>query len=445
MTQPQSIPPVPAALAAELARLANLDVVAGAAVTVARDGAAIGFWGAGYASLPFRVPVTERTLFHIGSVGKHITALAVMQLVDAGCVRLAASLGAYVPGLPEAWAVVPVRSLLTHTSGLPDYGTVIKEWDRPQGRDVILDAIGARAPLFAPGEAWAYSNTNYLVLGWLIEAVGGEPYAHYLRDRLFRPAALPTAREDSGEDVVAERAEPYDYRNGRFLHAVRIERSVSAAADGGVLFSACDIAPWSAALSGSRLASPALMVEAVTPVRLATGRQVPYGFGWFAERTRGHELRQHAGRVPGFGALLMHLPAAALWVAVMANTTPPPPLLLMALTAAEAFAPGSTFLSLPSAGDARDPRTLRVREVLERAATPPDLNWFAPEMRVRLRAGAGGLPPALPAGMRFERLEPIESYAVDGGRMVRYRASLAGHASHHLFGWVGHDRIFWAS
>jgi D-alanyl-D-alanine carboxypeptidase len=155
-----TIPPVPASLAAELAKLANLDVVAGAAVAVARGGEAIGFWGAGYASLPFHVPVTQRTLFHIGSVGKHITALAVMQLVDAGRVGLGASLGTYVTGLPATWAEAPVRSLLTHTSGLPDYGTVIKEWDRPQGRDVILDAIGARPPLFAPGEAWAYSNTR---------------------------------------------------------------------------------------------------------------------------------------------------------------------------------------------------------------------------------------------------------------------------------------------
>jgi CubicO group peptidase (beta-lactamase class C family) len=445
MTKPQSIPPVPASLAAELAKLANLDVVAGAAVTVARDGEAIGFWGAGCSSLPFRVPVTERTLFHIGSVGKHITALAVMQLVDAGRVGLGASLGTYVTGLPEAWAAAPVRSLLTHTSGLPDYGTVITEWDRPQGRDVVLSAIGTHPPLFHPGEAWAYSNTNYLVLGWLIEAVGGEPYAHYLRDRLFRPAALPTAREDSGEDVIPNRAEPYDYRDGRFMHAVRIERSVSAAADGGVLFSACDIAPWAAALSGNRLASPALTAEAAAPVRLATGRQVPYGFGWFAERTRGHDLRQHAGRVPGFGALLIHLPAAALWVAVMANTTPPPPLQLMALATAEAFAPGSTYLSLPSVGDARDPGTLRVRAMLERGDAPPDPDWFAPEMQVRLRAAAGGLPPALPAGTRFEHLEPIESYAVDGGRMLRYRARLAGHASHYLFGFTEHDRIFWAS
>ena len=145
MTSPESIPPVPDALAARLRELAGLDAVAGVAVTVVREGQAIGFWSAGYASLPFRVPVTEHTLFHIGSVGKHITALAVMQLVDAGSVVPDASVGSYVQGLPNSWAAISVRRLLTHTSGLPDYGRVIRDWDRPQSRELIINADRDRA------------------------------------------------------------------------------------------------------------------------------------------------------------------------------------------------------------------------------------------------------------------------------------------------------------
>ena len=321
----QSMPPLPSSLAAALRKLASVDRVAGVAVTVAREGRTIGFWSEGYASLPFRVPITDRTLFHIGSVGKHITALAVMQLVDAGSIALDAPLGRYVTDLPESWAALPVRCLLTHTSGLPDYGWVIKDWDRPQGREVILKAIGEVPPLFGPGEAWAYSNTNFLVLGWLIEAVSGQVYADYVRDRLFGPAALPTARVDSAGDVIPDRAEPYEYTGGRFRHAVQIERSVSAAADGGALISASDIAPWSAALSGDRLVSRTMLAEAWTPALLTTGRQVPYGFGWLVERTAGHDMYWHAGRVPGFSAVLVHLRGPGLWVAVMSNTTPPPP------------------------------------------------------------------------------------------------------------------------
>ena len=338
-----------------------------------------------------------------------------------------------------------MRRLLTHTSGLPDYGRVIRDWDRPQSRELIIDAVGTAPLLFAPGTAWAYSNTNYVVLGWLIEAISGQSYADYLRHRVLGPAALPSARVDSAGDVIPDRAEPYDHINGRFVHAVQLERSVSAAADGGVLFSARDIAPWSTALASERLVSRALMAQATTGTLLTTGRQVPYGFGWFVERTAGHDMQRHAGRVPGFGAFLMHLAGPALWVAVMANTTPPPPVLLMALTAAEAFSPGSTFLSLPPAGDGRDPRTLRARQMLERTA-PPDLDWFAPEMQVLLRAGGEGFQASLPGRLPpLDRVEPIESYPVPGGQMVRYRASLGGHVAHYLFGWTDDDKIFWTT
>ena len=447
MTSPECIPPVPAALAARLNELAHLHAVAGVAVTVVREGEAIGFWGAGYASLPFRVPVTERTLFHLGSVGKHITALAVLQLVDGGSVALDAAVGNYVEGLPATWAAIPVRCLLTHTSGLPDYGRVIRDWDRPQGRELILDAVGTLPPLFATDQAWSYSNTNYVVLGWLIEAVSGQPYADYLRDRVLGPAGLPSARVDSAEDVIPDRAEPYEYVDGRFVHAVRLERSVSAAADGGVLFSARDIASWSAALAGERLVSRTLMALATTGALLTSGRQVPYGFGWFVERTAGHPMQRHAGRVPGFGAFLVHLAGPGLWVAVMADSTPSPPLLLMALTAAEAFSPGSTFLSLPPAGDGRDPRTLRARELLERGGGAPlNPEWFAPEMQVLLRSGGEGFQASLPGRLPpLDRVEPIESYPVAGGTMVRYRAALGGHVAHYLFGWTEDDRIFWST
>src|SRR4051812_43842421 len=121
MTSPECIPPVSVALASRLNELAHLHAVAGVAVTVVREGQAIGFWGAGYASLPFRVPVTERTLFHLGSVGKHITALAVLQNVDAGSIALDAPVGGFVPGLPGALAVLPVGRLVPPTRGFADY------------------------------------------------------------------------------------------------------------------------------------------------------------------------------------------------------------------------------------------------------------------------------------------------------------------------------------
>src|SRR4029078_8665731 len=119
------------------------------------------------------------------------------------------------------------------------------------------------------------------------------------------------------------------------------------------------------------------------------------------------------GRMRGLGALLMTLAGQELWVAATANTTPSPPLLLMALTAAEAFAPGSTFLSLPPEGDGRGARTWRARAVRERSSAPLNPEWFAPEMQVLLRVGGEGFQASLPGRLPpLDRLEPIASYPV---------------------------------
>jgi hypothetical protein len=188
---------------------------------------------------------------------------------------------------------------------------------------------------------------------------------------------LPAARVDSAGDVIADRAEPYEHANGRFVHCGATRAIGFRRCRRRALFSGRDIAPWS---DGARraIASCAARSWRRRPpgALLTTGRQVPYGFGWFVERTAGHHMQRHAGRVPGFGAFLMHLAGPELWVAATANTTPSPPLLLMALTAAEAFSPGSTFLSLPPEDDGRDARTLRARAVLERGSAPLNPEWF---------------------------------------------------------------------
>src|SRR3569623_445420 len=133
----------------------------GVSLVEARDGRAVGYWSRVYASLPFREPVRPRTLFHTGSDGKHVTALAVLQLAEAGKVGLDDPLGRHVKGLPDAWAKRRLRNLLTHTSGIPDYAEVLVDWDRPQPREAVIKAVGDKAKEFGPGETWSYSNTNY--------------------------------------------------------------------------------------------------------------------------------------------------------------------------------------------------------------------------------------------------------------------------------------------
>ncbi|GAA0870218.1 hypothetical protein GCM10009116_20540 [Brevundimonas basaltis] len=416
---------------------------AGGVLVAVRGGRAVAVYPWGSASLPFDVPVTERTLFHLGSNAKFMTAVAVTQLVEAGALGFDDPIGQHLPDLPPSMAGVSVSRLLHHTSGLIDYFEVLPDWDRPQTREIVVAAMKDQAVLFQPGESWSYSNTNYLMLGWLIEALSGQSYADYIQSRVFTPAGAPTARADAAQQVVPNRAEPYEVQDGAFHHAVRMEDGVSRAADGGLLFSALDAAPWRTALDRDRLVSAASMRRMLTPAALTTGRLAPYGYGVFLERTRGAPFRQHGGGVPGFISNWMTWPEADLSILGLTNSMArnAPSLTDMILALAESLQPGVSWRDMAPAGDGSDPRTRALRSLLERpeGAPAPD-GLLGPELALRpaaqLRRASG-----------LTNLAPLERWTMgDGaeqGEMVRYRVTTATAVRDLVVGWTPDDRIYW--
>lgn len=435
-------PPLPAATRARLdALLATVESVGGIVVAV-RDGAVAGFypWGDANRQAP-KVPVTDRTLFHIGSNGKHVTGLAVMQLVDQGRVDLDAPLSDYVDDLPAMIGETTIGHLLHQTSGLPDYLDAVEDWSAPLPRRAVIRSVMAEDRLFEPGEAWAYSNTNYLVLGWLIEAVSGQTYVDYLNQHLFGPARTPLARPDAPGAAIPGRAQPYSREGDRFVRAPTMDDAVSQMADGGVLFSALDVGPWRAAIDGHRIVSAAGLERALSPGPLATGRDAPYGAGHVLERTRGRPFQHHSGSVPGFASWWLTLPGAGISVLAVTNSDgdEEAPLEAMALAMAEGVAPGSTFLGLPILTDDAD-RTARLRAAFKRSEADLPERLLAPELIASggETAPAWGIKPA-------DAFGPVERWPVRGGEMVRYRWVDSGddEASHIVIGWTDDDRIFW--
>src|SRR5262249_10921583 len=146
--------------------------IPGVAVAVCRDGKLVKAAGYGLANVELEVPVTPESIFQTGSVGKQFTAMAVMMLVEEGKIRLDDKISKYLIEAPEIWGNITIRHLLTHTSGIPDYGGE----EDTMGKGVINfrkdyteeELIKAFAPMpldFGPGEKWSYSNTGYLLLG----------------------------------------------------------------------------------------------------------------------------------------------------------------------------------------------------------------------------------------------------------------------------------------
>src|SRR6202790_3820888 len=162
--------------------------IPGLALGVYRDGKTVKAEGYGLANLEWDVPVKAETIFQTGSVGKQFTATAVMMLVEEGKIALNDKISKYVAEAPVGWKDITVRNLLTHTSGIPDYGS-----DENTKTKKIIDLRVdyteeelvhrfAELPLdFAPGSKWSYSNSGYVILGVLIHKVSGQFYGDFLQ------------------------------------------------------------------------------------------------------------------------------------------------------------------------------------------------------------------------------------------------------------------------
>lgn len=409
--------------------------LAGAMLAVVKNGRLQAFHGHGKASVAFDAPVAPSTRFQIGSLGKQVTAVAVLKLFDQGKLSLDDAVGKHVSGLPGWMQPLPVRLLLGHLSGIADYEEGF-EWDRPFPREALLKAVAD--PIGRPREVWVYSNSAYVILGWLIESVGGKSYAHYIEQDLFRPAEMPLACADAADTPVHGRAEPYHWVDGVLRHATRMEHMVSRSSDGGVLFTALDWAPWLAAIDGGLLVSPATLAAMYQPGRFASGRASDYGFGWFLDKVRGQDVWSHSGSVPGFVSLILRYPGHGLSVIFHANCEPLPGTSRLVLEdVIEHYAPGATFLTL-SAG--REPSLRRAKMLAAFLAGDLDNDAVAPEIvhadRIAKR------PPGPRIKGRVTDIGLLEAYPVQGGSVSRYRVRTDETERTVKIGWTTDDQVY---
>ena len=134
-------------------------------------------------------------------MGKQFTATAVMLLVEAGKINLDENIGKYLGGVPDNWKNITVRHLLTHTAGMTDYPDDF-DCRRDYPEDEMLKLMQALPLAFQPGEKWQYSNLGYVTLGTLIHKVTGKFYGDFMREKIFQPLEMTTARIISESDIV---------------------------------------------------------------------------------------------------------------------------------------------------------------------------------------------------------------------------------------------------
>jgi CubicO group peptidase (beta-lactamase class C family) len=294
----------------------------GLAVAVVRDGRVALARGYGTRDHAGLEPVTPGTPFQIASITKALTAVAVLQLVEATRVALDDPIGRHLPALPEAWRPITVRQLLAHTSGIPS----ISAFDRPPcetrqaqlnyQRGDVLREVACLPLAFAPGEQWAYGDTGYYVLGMLLSALSGEPYEAHMTTRVFGPAGM-TATRVQRRPPLADVAEPIRWESGRFVRVEPLDPMVDEA-NGAIVSTVLDLARWDSALDRHVLVSKATRDSMWTPALLRDG-VAPYGLGFGLTPFAGRRRVGHTGGGPGCAAAFSKFPDDRLTVIVLAR------------------------------------------------------------------------------------------------------------------------------
>jgi len=287
-----------------LSHLAETGALRGS-VLVAHSGTILLSKGYGVADEASAMPNTPRTRFRIGSITKQFTAMAIVILQERGKVHVKDSICVYVSDCPAAWQPITLHHLLTHTSGIPNY-TNFADFPALIGTPVTVEQLIARfkqSPLdFAPGARWSYSNSGYILLGYVVERVSGVSYARFLQANIFDPLQMRDSGYDSNTPTLPEHASGY-----LSAHNPPVYIDMSEVYAAGALYSTIeDLYRWDQALAAHRLVSPqtsdAMFTAYVTcPAGgCALASDLGYGYGWFLARESGRTLIYHLGHIDGF-------------------------------------------------------------------------------------------------------------------------------------------------
>jgi CubicO group peptidase (beta-lactamase class C family) len=256
--------------------------------------------GYGYANVEHQVPVTDKTIFQSGSLGKMFTSTVVMLLVEDGKLALTDPITKFFPDAPSSWQAITVRHLLTHTSGIPDYTTSSFDYRKDYTEDELAHLAFKQTLEFPAGARWNYSNTGYALLGFIVHRVTGRFYYELLAERVFKPLGMTTARIISERDIVPNRAAGYELSNGELKNQDWVAPQLNTTADGSLCWSVRDLVAWDAGVRRRAVLKPESWDLILTPVKLNSGKPFPYGFGWSLDERDHKPLQQHGGAWQGF-------------------------------------------------------------------------------------------------------------------------------------------------
>jgi CubicO group peptidase (beta-lactamase class C family) len=290
-------------------------------ILVARDGEVLLSKGYNFANWELKVPNASQTKYRISSINKPITATLIMMLVERGFLDLESQICTYIQNCPELWEEIRIRNLLNHTSGIPEYTTLLDariDSRIPHSVAGLVDLFRDEPLNFAPGESFEYSNSNYVLLGTVIEGVTNTAYDNFLQQVLLVPLEMEDSGMDIHREILDERASGYQILGSLLVNAPYLDMT-NAYATAGMYSTVEDIFRWDQALYTNQLLNEESLESMYSPGFGTDGSGGEYGLGWQLDEFQGHRKVGHTGRINGFRTYLGRYIDDGVTIIVLSN------------------------------------------------------------------------------------------------------------------------------
>ena len=413
----------------------------GCAVGVSRGGVRIFERGYGMANLETDTPIRPSSIFHVASVSKQFTAMAIMLLARDGRLTVDDDIRKYLPEIPDYGTPITIRHLLTHTSGLRDQWELIAmargrfEEDRITEADVMDIVPRQKALNFTPGAEYVYSNTGFTLLGVIVKRVSGRTLRDFTDERIFKPLGMThTHFHDDYTMLVPGRTSAYSNVKGVWHVDIPNYDTYGATS----LFTTVDdLLLWEANLDRPSVGDAGVIAQMEAPTVLTSGDTSNYGFGLATSTYRGARVVEHGGADAGYRTYVGRFPAQKLAIAVLCNAATANPQAL-ARGIADVFLAGSLAAQV---AEAIPQGASLAKEQLERRAgiylqptTLQVLELAVHDGKLTPKRGASFGPPLVPVTENRFRVsgQPVEivfgegeragfeQRALNGGRPIRF-------------------------
>ncbi|MEO1088727.1 MAG: serine hydrolase domain-containing protein, partial [Acidobacteriota bacterium] len=255
----------------------------GAAALVVKGGDVVYRGARGMANLELGVALEPDHVFRLGSITKQFTGAAIMLLADDGELSVEDPITKFLPDYPTHGHEITVEHLLIHTSGVTSYTGIPgymtgEKIRRDLSTDELVDVFDELPMDFAPGEAWNYSNSGYVLLGAIVEEVSGMSYADFVQTRIFDPIGMKDSHY-GGHQLVPRRVEGYDGGPGEYRNTAYLSMTQPHAA-GSLLSTVDDLARWQAAFWAGEVVSMESVERMTKRYHLNDGEAFDYGYGY---------------------------------------------------------------------------------------------------------------------------------------------------------------------